>query len=383
MSARFTRMCCNIVNRVEPGAWTISRDMQLTHKNGALINLQNAQILYKTSSFWSRKKILTQFLEALGTQSAIQEEPFESYLDAIRPCVRNAFLLDTLRAHVEEADFVYRKLSDSLIEILMVDREKTMQSLSKKTLEQAGIPPKEAFKMAHLNLERATQGSWNQLAEGLFQSNCGDDYDSSRVLLEDYMDQVPVTGQRVVFIPDRNTLIVADSAIPNALERAFEIVDSLQLVGPITMIPFVFEGGVRPWDPNPGLRLRYLRRVYSEMVALYSDQQDLHQLEESDTHYASYDVMENEGGEMCAFTALTKGMSAHLPRADVVVLIDPNHSKETSALATVTWASFSAVMSHQLKKTSSYPPRYEAHRFPSHPEIKRMQPFQSQEGKKT
>jgi hypothetical protein len=102
---------------------------------------------------------------------------------------------------------------------LALDRPNSLSHLKASTLDSWGVDFATAFAAAEENLRALTARPFERRDDGLYASNWHDAYDSSRLLLADLVRSLPLEGAPVAMVPNRDWLLVADSAKPVALER--------------------------------------------------------------------------------------------------------------------------------------------------------------------
>src|SRR5205823_4047397 len=102
---------------------------------------------------------------------------------------------------------------------LCVDFENSVRFVQPASLDEWALDADTAFTVARANLGRRSEGGLVEESPGLFCSPWQDTYDAARVILPWALERARVAGERVVALPNRDTLLVAGADDADALRR--------------------------------------------------------------------------------------------------------------------------------------------------------------------
>lgn len=180
----------------------------------------------------------------------------ESLLARLRPVLRD---LASLRSLQNQA-LVHRPALPFLAELLVVDAPHSMSFLPEAQLTEFGIGRDEAFARARENLARMTPDldlGTSERPPGPVQWQVGDEYESSRLLLRDWLKGLAAhaPGPLLLAAPERSKLVLCPERDPGATVRLAEIVQADYQASPRGVSPSVYlldaRGTVVPYRPGP------------------------------------------------------------------------------------------------------------------------------------
>jgi hypothetical protein len=323
------------------------------------LHLHNAYKLYVKSPFWSRNKTLSNFISGIINQPEIPKK-FDEAIPHLFPAIRDSFMLEVLRLESPEImNIAHNKLHDRLVSCLVFDTGPSMQIISEQQLAEWNVTFETAFKLAKYNLQKESPEQLMKFREGIYHSPSEDDYDSSRFLIEKLMNQVPFE-HKVLFIPDRNHLWVADGNNKNAIKWLLKEIREADPVNPLSSMPFSWNGDtLENWNQPGWAESEVKTNRYLELNQIYAQQKDLltkyFEKQDRDVYVATYYVFRNkETSTLISCSILTKDVETYLPRTDLVELVDPD--QKIPAMAPVPWERFQQVM--EIPPGEFTPPRH-------------------------
>jgi hypothetical protein len=255
---------------------------------------------------------------------------------------------------------------------LVIDFPKCVSVVSTEHLKKWGVTFEEATTTGLEHLRACTTP--NFIAEnGYFISKWNDDYDSSRPLLAELFDDLPLEGDPVIAIPNRLTMLVTGSrqadAIKAMLAKAEEIVRTI--ARPQNPAPLVITNGeiadftVDKTSPvfSEVCRAHGLAALfyYNQQVELLNQ---LHEKTGKDTFVAKYALNKLIDGSYQSYCIWSKGIVSLLPKTDTVVLYDPGQPEKKSGLGTIAWDKLISVAGGLMLDTEMFPARYYVSKFP-------------------
>lgn len=281
---------------------------------------------------------------------------------------------------LSNADVAFCPISDHVSCGFAYDRARIMHILTVEQFSQWRIPLAEAMDIAARNLAKRTSRRLMRWSKGVWIAAWGDSYDSSRLLLHDYIRSHDVRGLPVVAVPTRDNLILTGSEDEEGLKGMAELLKRALPKGRlISSRPMVLEANewrplVLPKDHPAEKSLAHLREA--EVASLYGQQErDLAAREILATSY----TVTAEQDHLLSYTAWTEGIEQLLPRVDRIALFRvPLGQDRPEPLGFTTWDRVQEVASGTLRPVPDmYPARWEVVRFPNADELAalQLQPF--------
>src|SRR6185369_15527005 len=211
------------------------------------INLANLYQEYCQAPRSQRQKVLDRFVRGcLRTAGFELPEDFDDVHPDLLPVVRSRFYLESVmlqsRARGGEGVAVPQQLiGDHLSLSLVYDLPQAMRSIIEDDLNKWETSFYEAVEAAQQNLEQMGNVSFASLqndgGEGVFISATGDNYDASRLVMLDLVRKMPVRGDYIAMVPNRDTLVITGSEDQAGLEMMCKIAEeSFQKPRPISTI---------------------------------------------------------------------------------------------------------------------------------------------------
>jgi hypothetical protein len=271
---------------------------------------------------------------------------------------------------------VSEPISRWFLRALVIDAPTHMAYVNEEHLRRWNLTFDEAWAIAFGNLRAATVPKFE--TEGKVHiGKWGDAYDASRVLVPGIFDDLPIVGEAVVALPNRDTLLVADSDDPAAvqamLERAEQLVTTCSR--PQNIAPLVIrDGQILDYEvpaTSPVHAAVSLARGHAWLSA-YGEQkailEKVYERNGKDIYVGEHTLNRYTGNgttEYRSHCLWARDVATLLPVADEVVFYDPQVPGEDKAVARVPWARVRARLEDLMLDTKMYPPRYYVSRFPS------------------
>jgi hypothetical protein len=214
------------------------------------------------------------------------------------------------------------------------------------------------------------------IADRVYVSATGDNYDASRLVLLDCIRQLTVQGEPIAMVPNRDTLIIAGSEDPQGLGiMASLAAEAFGKPRPMTALAFRLEADEWiPWMPDRSCSAyKQFQTLRVQSIGQeYTDQKEL--LEQSlsrqgeDLFVASFmAVRHNASGEIRSFSSWADGVPTLLPVTDQIAFI-----REGEEPILVNWQQAEQVIGHLLVPQDLYPQRVRVEEFPSSAELRRL-----------
>ncbi len=370
----------------KPTNYAYDPNEQSLTRGNTKMSLAGVYSTYCHASRALRPAILNNYLAAMVATESPEGVPLEEVRDQIVAGVREEAMLTSAGFFVNSdqptamTGPAREPLSRWFVRTLIIDHPGHMALVSNDQLKRWNLTFDEAFA---IGLERLRQGTTPAFAEkgGVYTGTWKDDYDSSRILVPGLFDDLPIEGDPIVVLPNRLTLLVADSAKPESVRRMLARAEEIVRSEP------------RPHNPAP-LRLhdgqiedyvvsadspifQAVQRAHGLAALMYY--QDQQQLLESyyekvgkDYHVAKFTLNQRDDGTYFSSTVWTKDVSALVPEADFVTLVDLDRPEGKRVLGIVPWGTAKAVMAAQMLDTRMFPTRYFVSTFPSAGQMREM-----------
>lgn len=344
----------------------------------SLSNLQKLQREMGKNEFESEVKC---FLKAtMESFEPFSVPSFDDIKGRLVPLVRNRFLTDNACwiKHGADAEnkIEFHTPSDDAVILLGLDGQETTAVLSERHLEQWDVSYADAMKVAMNNLRSRTPCNFKKIAPGVFRGSWIDDYDSSRILLPEVIENANIDGTPVFMIPSRNCLLV--TAKENLIGQRTMIDIALAVMRKerqtVSTNLYRFQDGVAvefiPEDTEANKKLANIKHIvydndYAQQRKLI---QDFNKKNLIDIFVAEYFLMENkQSGEIFSGCALAEGICQLLPKTEVIALFMPNTSpgQFIPAPKFVKWADIAEILSETMEKLDGYPIRYRVSGYPT------------------
>jgi uncharacterized protein YtpQ (UPF0354 family) len=353
-------------------------------KKSFKMNLGNAYSEYQNSSRESPQPVISGFVsisltilkDGIGLPS-----DYATAMPRLGLSVWSAATLDLHRckAELNEHDpdavrYVHRPLTDGLCVALSYDGGEYLRHLFERDLQKLGEAAEVALRDATVNLLRKC-ALIDQIGS-VFCFQTGDSYDAARIVLVEKLRQLPVNGQPVALVPDRDSLIIAGSADVDGLaqmaEMGLECFQNRSRL--ISGRPVVLEEGrwVRFTPPEQvGEKFAQLANLYDRRC--YEEQADV--LRKLSAKRRDSALVANvisipigPANEFVTAAAWVRGMPTLLPKVEMIAFMDAL----TCRPAVAAWDDVMRVVSHLMQPTGDIPPRYRVESYPTPVEMEAM-----------
>ena len=348
------------------------------------IFLSNIYANYSGASRKMRPAVLTEFISgaaAIPSLPAIPAE-FASAKPGLMPAIRDAayFSIMQLMDRKDGKDrpgleVVTKPFVGGLKVALAYDTELNITSINRESFEKWGVSLEQAFSAAKDNLWERTDPGQVAGQGGVYWSQWGDSYDSSRLLLTEMIYRLSVDGDPVAFVPNRNELWLTGTN--NSAGLAAILRDGMESHfnrgHPLSPDLYVLlDGTWKVYVPeDPSLRDAWMKIKRRRDAIDYAQQQELlnaiHERENVDIYVASYMIFERKDGLTRSACVWTKGVDSSLPRAEnISFVVDPDGGDHF----VVSWEAAAPIVGNLLEEEAEFVPvRYRVREFPNAAQI--------------
>ena len=214
-----------------------------------------------------------------------------------------------------------------------------------------------------------------QTGHGVYLSATGDNYDASRILSRELIEQFQVKGDPVAMIANRDNLIVAgaddEAGLGAMLKMAGEALEQLR---PISSVAVRFDG--QEWvhwlpDAEHPLHKEFRHFFFNTLGRDYAEQKELldrlHAKTKKKIFVATFNVVQDPQGRLLSYAVWTETVETWLPETDLVVF----GGMEGEPMM-VPWSRAMEEVGHMVEAQDIYPPRYCVREFPTAEQLARM-----------
>jgi len=356
------------------------------------INLANLYQEYCQAPRAQRQQVLDRFIRGcLRTTGFELPEDFGDVHPDLLPVVRSRFYLESVmlqsRARGGEGVAVPQQLiGDHLSLSLVYDLPQAMRSIIQGDLNKWGVSFYEAVEASQHNLEQMGNVSFASLqndgGEGVYISATGDNYDASRLVMLDLVRKMPVRGDYIAMVPNRDTLVITGSEDAASLEVMCKIAeDSFQKPRPISTVALKLVGDEwESWLPEAEsptytkfreLRLRTIGMEYNDQKELLDQ---INTQTGENVFVASFSAVKHKDtGRISSYSVWSEGVDTLLPETDDVLLLRPDGaSEDVKVLASNCFDRVREVAGDLMRPVGTYPERYRVIEFPSDAQLEEI-----------
>ena len=268
----------------------------------------------------------------------------------------------------ETAQLLFRGIVDGLEACVMVDGEQDMRRLTTGDLEEYGMGEDQAFEIGIENLRQRSTKPMMNVGNGIYLSSWNDDYDSSRLLLPDLLQQYIKEGQIVAFAPNRKRLIITSDQSESGMAAMVQAVEN-QIGEPRSLPPRMLRFSDGHWSEfqpaKYAIKLNHWRtnfeaEEYGQQKSMIEERMKNRQM---DIFVASYMLgnvpLDSQPVSACTWS---KGVTALLPRTNLICFVDP--AKPDGAVVT-SRADALPIVGKMMKSTENVLPRFYVDEFPN------------------
>ncbi len=294
------------------------------------------------------------------------------------PKVRPRFEYEAMPLRTGRPGPLYRPLAGIFGVSLAVDTPSQDMDLCAADLERWDADFELLLQKARGNLlARGGEERFERLGPGRYRSTWQDNLDGSRMLLPGILRRLPLEGDPVVLLPNRDTLLVVGSEDQPGLQWALAGAMSFLNEDPRALNGCPLRWSSYHWEPfqaqaeHPVCPL--LQRIESRrLLAEYRSQKALlderHTLAGKAITVAPYQLEQTPGGPLRSFTTWTRSMGeAWLPKADQVRLAW-EWGRERGR-AWVPWEKLETRIGELLEPVGLFPERYRFRELPEVPQL--------------
>jgi len=348
------------------------------------IFLSNIYANYCSASRKRRPAVLAEFVNAAVSIRSLPSIPadFAAAKPGLMPAIRDASYFSIMRLMDRKdgkdrpgMEVVTKPFVGGLVIALAYDTERNITSINRESFEKWGVSLEEAFAAAKDNLWEKTDPGQVAGQGGVYWSQWGDSYDSSRILFTELIYRLSVDGDPVAFVPNRNELWLTGSNNSSGLAAILRdgMESHFNRGHPLSPDLYVLlDGAWRVYVPqDASLRDAWMKIKRRRDTIDYAQQRELlnaiHEKEGIDLFVASYNLLERKDGFAYSASVWTNGVDSSLPRAENIAFMpDP----EGGDHFVVRWEAAAPIVGNLLQEETEFVPvRYRVREFPNADQI--------------
>jgi hypothetical protein len=235
----------------------------------------------------------------------------------------------------------------------------------------------QAIEAAKHNLEQLGNVAFANINNRCFASATGDNYDASRLILVDLIRRLPVRGEYIAMVPNRDSLIITGSEDEQGLGILCKLArESFQQPRPISTIALRLDGDEwHPWLPDEEsplygvfreLRLRTMAAEYADQAELLTAVQ---RMRKSAVVPVAFNVVQETSTQLySSYCVWTEGQACLLPRTDIITMARPGGQ----VIGAAPWDTVFQVVGDLIEEYDTYPERWLAREFPSESQLQAL-----------
>ena len=339
-----------------------------------VLNLHNFYAEHCNLPRANRKEHLKQVVRGVCQGKIEMPDEFAHAAPDLRPRIwpRSMFAKLELQQQIEggKAVDVPRYLIGNNLSLgLVYDLPHSMRSISGEDLKGWDVSWYEAMEAAKEALSEM-EFAVAKIGDHLYASASGDNYDASRLILTDLIQQMDVEGDHVAMVPNRDTLLVTGSDDEIGLQIMVDLAEkALDDPRPLGSTPLrLVDDEWVDWMPDDGhpLRSRFLELERRFHYLEYADQKEsldqLYTNDAVDIFVATCSAVRNEEtGEIFTYCVWPEGVNALLPVCDKIILGANGQSGQMAD-----WNKVQAIAGELMNEDETlYPPRLRVSDFPT------------------
>jgi hypothetical protein len=321
------------------------------------------------------------FLRALGRPAPKGSLALADALPWLVPKVRPRFVYETFTMRTGRPAPVFRPLAGALAVSLVVDLPNQDLDVGPAELDAWQVDFDRLMQTARSNLlARGGDRAFQSLGHGRYRSSWRDSLDGSRMLLPGLLKRLPLQGDPVVLVPNRNTLLVVGADDLPGLRWALECTsrdmnEDLAAVegSPLRLRNYHWEAFRAGEDHPLGALLGRIEQLrlkndYAQQKALLDE---CHRWRGAAVTVAPYHLETLPAGAVSSFTVWSHAaQEVWLPEADRINLAWAPGAPQGRPW--VSWQAAQQRLCHLLEPVGLFPERYRFRALPQADQLERL-----------
>lgn len=348
---------------------------RMTSDAGAIMSLTNVYAEYAKAEPDDRPGYIEHTVQAFFPPEL--PEDWATARPNVLAVVRDRLVVELIRIQTDKAPELQRPVTDAVVELLVYDGEHSMTYVQPEHLKHWHLTADQAFAAGRKELARRSQKPFIEVSPGLYESAWQDNYDTSRMLLPETFKRLKLKGDPVVFLPQRDHLVVTGADDAAGLDGAIDLIDQyLQL--PRSSGGRGWRLTAHGWVPHVPITDSYAAELVLNAVAKDANEQkealdEKFTREGSDLFVGTTLLVQDDDGIPRSYAVWTKGVETLMPPADLVVFVDLDQPEDSRVVAAAPWKDVAKRLGKEMELDPTYwPPRYHLRHYPSQATLKAL-----------
>ncbi len=321
----------------------------------------------------------TRLLLSVGNEHDVPTD-YETAKDHLRPKIWMRWSMEGIRLQslIEdrpEFDTAMYPIGEHLCLTLVYDMPQAMQSLPPQMLDTWGVTFYEALETAKENLAEAPMKFATVGDNQVLLAVTGDNYDATRLLLIDRLDELPIKGDLIAMVPNRDSLFIGDADDEQSLMIMLQLeAQALQQPRPMLPTPLRWEDGEwvdwMPAESHPAfpqlkqLEVEFLANIYEHQKGML---EALFAKRDEKVFVVSFGALKSKSDQVMTFSLWAESLDSLLPKTDLIAF-----RKGSGEHLLVPWTAAAPIVGDLLRPTDDYPRRFRAMEFPSEEQLAQL-----------
>lgn len=341
----------------------------LVADGGALISLENLYDEYAARDEDQRPDFVDRTIRGFFPQEV--PASWDRAAPDVVVTVRDRIFVELLAIRSDKPlDVLQRPLSDDLVELVVYDGPDSMQYLNEDHLADWGKNADEVFLQGRKQLAARSRDPFTSPAPGVWESPWADNHDIGRAVLFETIRKLKVKGDPVLFLPQRDHLLVTGSNDPDGLLAVADLVsERLELPRSNTGRGWrLTKQGLVPFIPGADDEILTVLRV--DAMAQDANEQkkaldEKYAKDGTDLFVGTTLFTDDDDGKQRTYCVWTKGADTLMPKAEFIVFVDLDMPEPDRVVAAAPWDVVMKKLGPKVVPDEAFwPVRYKVTTFP-------------------
>lgn len=354
-----------------------SATSDLVTDGGAQISLENLYDEYAAKDEADRPDFVDRTIRGFFPQD-VPTEWARAAPDVV-VTVRDRIFVELLAIRSDKPlDVLQRPLSDDLVELVVYDGPDSMQYLNDAHLADWGKNADEVFLQGRKQLAARSKEPFTSPSPGVWESPWADNHDIGRAVLFETIRRLKVKGDPILFLPQRDHLLVTGSNDAAGLLAVGELVsERLGLPRSNTGRGWrLTRQGLVPFIPGPDDEILSVLRVDASAKDANEQKKALDEKyakDGTDIFVGTTLFTDDDDGKQRTYCVWTKGADTLMPKAEFIVFVDLDMPEPDRVVAAASWESVIKKLGSEVAPDDSFwPRRYKVTTFPDKRTLKSL-----------
>jgi len=353
------------------------------------IFLYNAYQNYCAAARREKNAVLSRYLNSFSATHEFPDD-FDSVRPYLMPVIRDyryaslAQLAVDANNGAKQKPLAERPFAVQLSLGLAYDTEHTIQHFTVEKMAAWGVGIDVAFAAAVENLrDRTAPDGFKRIGNGVYSGEWGDYYDAARMTLLDFFYRLDLNGSPVVFVPNRNALLVTGIYDQAGIGFILKHGGDSHIKESYPLSPNLYILNDSKWEyyePKEISLRNQLASIQKQREVLDYGQQErwlniIYEREKIDVFVAGCGVYQRDDGSFFTRCVWSNGVDSLLPKTDIVaIFINPGERDGVPLdVLMISWDNLQSKAGELLEAEDDLEPRrYRARVFPDASKIEAL-----------